>query len=133
MNTERLSEVSLSLAFAFAENPPTVLPVSQVYNRMILAEPSSIPATASPPETNVSELKGRSEAQMDGENVHAEGGVLVAVSRGLTLDSPRETLASHQQINFGAESAQNALSETTPRALGSFHTGWQMQALGEMF
>ena len=47
-----------------------------------------IPATAFPPEANVSELQGRSEAQEDGENVHAEGGVSVAVSRGLTLDSP---------------------------------------------
>ena len=77
-------------------------------------EQREIPATASPPETNVSELQGRSEAQRDGENVHAEVGVLVAVNRGLALDSPRETLATHQQINFGAESAQNALSETTP-------------------
>ena len=51
-------------------------------------EQRQIPATASPPETNVSELQGRSESQMDGENVHAEGGALVAVNRGLTFDSP---------------------------------------------
>ena len=61
-------------------------------------EQREIPATAPPPETNVSELQGRSEAQTDGENVHAEGGVLVAVSRGLTLDSPRETLASQSKL-----------------------------------
>ena len=67
MNTERLSETSFPLAFAFAENPPTVLPVSQVDNSLIPAMPRSMPATASHPETNVSELQGRSEGQKNGE------------------------------------------------------------------
>ena len=48
------------------------------------------------------------------ENEHALTGALVAESRGFTQDSPRDGWATHQQQTFGAEAAQNALSETTP-------------------
>ena len=59
-------------------------------------------------------------------NELAQGGALFVVSRGFTQDSPRDSLATHQQQTFGAVSVRNTLSETTPRALGSFHTDGSM-------